>query len=82
MKSFFSLAPTSLFTALSFFRLEPGARECGAIWEDADNGGERHEEVLGAGVEGDVIPGEAERERGCSLATSDQVFFSRTVCAS
>jgi len=48
------------------------------IGEDVANGGERHGVVVSAGDGGDVIPvpGEAERERGCSLATCDQVFFS------
>jgi len=81
VKSFFSPAPSTLFTALSFTRLEPGARACSAIGEEVANIVERHAVVVSAGAEGDVVPGEAERERGCSLATCDQVFFSRLVTA-
>jgi hypothetical protein len=44
-----------------------------------DSTGERHAVVVSAEAEGDGVPGEAERERGCSLATCDQVFFSRLV---
>jgi hypothetical protein len=85
VKSFFLVvvvvaAPSVLFTALSFIRLDPGARERGAIGEGEDNNGERHALVGAVGEgdgDGDGFPDVTEGGgAGCSLAVCNQELFS------